>query len=201
MPVGTYTVMDGEGNPVGTEEFRCAPGPAGWRYFSNIETSVPKPHAETVDFVADERWRPVRLRVSTGSHHLDLTAEDERLVGERDGEALEITWKERLDLDYLSPAFNAVTANRLGRTAEIEVVFFDPVTCQPRLVNQRYERVGDEEVPTPVGRFAATRWQYTALGSGWSRPLWVAGDIVVSYRDVFELAAYEPGPRGPSPLP
>jgi hypothetical protein len=122
------------------------------------------------------------------------------LVGVRDGETLEIPWKHRLDLDYLSPSFNAVTASRLGRTADIEVVFFDPVTCEPRLVNQRYERTGEEEVATPVGRFAATRWQYTALGSGWSRPLWVAVDIVVSYQDVFELASYEPGPRGPFPL-
>ena len=31
MPVGRYTVMDGEGNRVGTEEFRCAPGLAGGR--------------------------------------------------------------------------------------------------------------------------------------------------------------------------
>jgi hypothetical protein len=127
-------------------------------------------------------------------------AEESRLVGVRDGEPAEIPWKERLDLDYLSPSFNAVTANRLGRTAEIEVVYFDPVTCQPRLVNQRYELFGEEGVATPVGRFAATRWQYTSLGSGWTRPLWVAGDVVVAFQDVFELATYESGPRGPFPL-
>jgi hypothetical protein len=200
VPVGTYTVMDGEGKPVGSEEFRCAPGPAGWRYFSTIETTVPEPHRETVDLVVDNRWLPVRLRVDTGSHHVDLTAEDARLVGVRDGEPLEIHWDRRLDLDYLSPSFNAVTANRLGRTAEIEVVFFDPVTCEPRLVDQRYELIGQEQVATPVGRFAAARWQYTALGSGWSRPIWVANDVVVAYQDVFELAAYEPGPQGPFPL-
>jgi hypothetical protein len=192
--------MDGKGNPVGTEEFRCAPGPAGWRYFASIETSVPEPHRETVDLVVDDRWLPVRLRIDTGSHRVDLAAEETRLFGTRDGEPLEIEWEGRLDLDYLSPSFNAVTANRLGRTEEIRVVYLDPVTCEPHMVGQRYERGEEEEVATPGGRFTATRWQYTGLDTGWTGPLWVAGDIVVSFRDVFELAAYDPGPRGPFPL-
>jgi hypothetical protein len=197
MPAGVYTVMDGKGNPVGTEEFRCAPGPAGWRYFASIETSDPEPHRETVDFVVDAGWLPVRLRIDTGSHGVDLTAEQDRLFGTRDGETLEIEWDRRLDLDYFSPSFNAVTANRLGRTEEIRVVYLDPVTCQPHVVQQRYELMGEEGVDTPVGRFAATRWQYTGLDTGWTGPLWVAGDIVVVFENVFELAAYDPGPRGP----
>jgi hypothetical protein len=193
--------MDGKGNPVGAEEFRCAPGPAGWRYFASIETSVPEPHRETVDFVVDDRWLPVRLRIDTGSHDVDLTAEEPRLIGTRDGEPLEIAWEGRLDLDYLSPSFNAVTANRLGRTEEIRVVYLDPVTCEPHVVPQRYELGDEEEVNTPVGRFRAARWRYTGLSTGWTGPLWVAGDIVVAFENVFELAAYEPGPRGPFPLP
>jgi hypothetical protein len=194
-------VMDGKGNPVGAEEFRCASGPAGWRYFASIETSVPEPHRETVDFVVDNSWLPVRLRIDTGSHDVNLTAEDIRLFGTRDGEPLEIEWEGRLDLDYFSPSFNAVTANRLGRTEEIRVVYLDPVTCEPHVVGQRYEREGEEEVATPVGRFRATRWQYTGLDTGWTGPLWVAGEIVVAFQNVFELASYEPGPRGPFPVP
>jgi hypothetical protein len=201
VPAGVYTVLDGKGSPVGREEFRCAPGPAGWRYFASIETSLPEPHRETVDFVVDDRWLPVRLRVDTGSHDVNLIAEETRLVGRRDGEPLEIEWDTRLDLDYLSPSFNAVTANRLGRTEEIRVVYLDPFTCEPHLVGQRYERGNEEEVTTPVGRFTATRWQYTGLDTGWTGSLWVAGDIVVAFQDVFELAAYDPGPRGPFPVP
>jgi hypothetical protein len=200
MPAGVYTVMDGKGNPVGAEEFRCAPGPAGWRYFASIETSDPEPHHETVDFVVDDRWLPVRLRIDTGSHHVDLTAEESRLVGTRDGEPLEIEWGTRLDLDYFSPCFNAATANRLGRTEEIRVVYLDPVTCEPHLVSQLYELLSVEEVTTPVGRFTATKWQYTGLDSGWTGPLWVSGDVVVSFPNVFEMAAYDPGPRGPFPI-
>jgi hypothetical protein len=200
VPAGVYTVMDGKGNPVGAEEFRCAPGPAGWRYFASIETSLPEPHRETVDFVVDDRWLPVRLRVDTGSHDVNLTAEETRLVGTRDGVPLEIAWETRLDLDYLSPSFNAVTANRLGRTEEIRVVYLDPFTCEPHLFGQRYELGDEEEVTTPVGRFTATRWQYTGLDTGWTGPLWVSGDIVVAFQGVFELAAYDPGPRGPFPI-
>ncbi|MGH2664020.1 MAG: hypothetical protein ACRDH8_14720 [Actinomycetota bacterium] len=222
MPTGRYTVMDGKGNPMGTEEFRCAPGPAGWRYFSTIETKVPQPHRETVDLVVDGEWRFVRVRVDTGDHDLVLGAGAQRWIGTRDGEPLELDPAD--DVDYLSPAFNAATANRLGesggfggvarpdqsgaditrradplRNWEIEVLYVEPFTLEPVRMGQRYELEGLEEVETPVGRFSAVRWTYTALPSGWSRPLWVAGDVVVAYEDVFELVAYDPGPRGPFP--
>lgn len=199
MPSGRYTVMDGSGNPVGTEEFRCAPGPAGWRYFATIETSVPEPHREMVDFVVDGDWRLVRLRIETGAHDLELAPHDDELLGTLDGEPLELPWGPEVEIDYLSPSFNAVTANRLGRTGEIDVVFLRPVTCEPIQVKQRYELIGPEIKDTPVGTFEAERWQYTSLGSGFTRPFWLAGDVVIAYEHVFELAAYEPG-TGVAPI-
>jgi hypothetical protein len=197
---GVYTVMDGKGNPVGTEEFRCAPGPAGWRYFAEVETSVPEPHREVVDLVVDRRWRPVRLRIDTGSHDLVIMVEDDRATVVRDGEPVDVAFGPDVELDYLSPCFNAVTANRLTGTAEIDVLYLEPVTCEPVRVRQRYELMGSEEVATPVGRFRSERWRYTALESGFSRPFWVAGDVVVAYEDVFELAEYDAGASGPFPL-
>lgn len=197
MPSGRYTVMDGDGNPVGTEDFRCAPGPMGWRYFSDIDTRVPDPHHEIVDLAVDAAWRPVRTRIDTGSHDILLTVEDGDLAGFRDRRPIAIPWGPEVELDYLSPAFNAVTANRLQRTAEIDVIFLEPVTCEPRRERQRYELRSEEDVETPVGRFAATRWRYTALSSGWSRDLWVAGDVVVAYEGLFALEWYEPGAGGP----
>ncbi len=83
--------------------------------------------------------------------------------------------------------------------ADIEVVYLEPVTCLPRRDRQRYELLGEEEIATPVGRFLAHRWRYTALRTGWTRSLWVAGDLVVSYEGLFELVAYEPGQSGPFP--
>lgn len=126
LPSGRYVVMDGAENPVGTEDFRCAPGPAGWRYVADIQT-------------------------------------------------------------------------RLGATAEIEVLFLSPVTLEPRVEPQRYEPLGEEEVETPVGAFRAVRWRSTALRTGFTRDLWVAGELVVRYADVFELVAYDPA-TGPVPL-
>ncbi|HZD79403.1 MAG TPA: hypothetical protein VE646_05125 [Actinomycetota bacterium] len=199
MAVGRYTVMDGSGNPVGTEEFRCAPGPMGWRYFSDVETSVPEPHHEVIDLTVDADWRPVRTRIQTGSHEIELSASTDRLSGFLDGLPVRFPWGLEHHLDYLSPAFNAATTNRLSATGDIDVVYLDPVTCEPRSVRQRYELLGSDEVATPVGRFAAVRWRYTAMSSGWSRDLWVAADVVVRYEDVFELAWYEPGASGPLP--
>src|SRR5687767_7815197 len=111
MPQGRYVVMDGNGNAVGTEDFRCAPGPAGWRYFSEISTGEPTPHLEVVDLVVDRTWRPVRVRITTGSHDLLLTIEGDALRGSLDGEIVTAPWGPEWHVDYLSPAFNAVTAN------------------------------------------------------------------------------------------
>ena len=46
MPQGNYTVLD-DGPPVGTESFRCAPGPMGWRSFSEID-GLYEPSAESL---------------------------------------------------------------------------------------------------------------------------------------------------------
>jgi hypothetical protein len=199
MPVGRYTVMDGEGHPVGTEEFRCAAGPAGWRYFSTIETVVPEPHREVVDLTVDAAWRPVRVRIDTDAHRLEAFVEGDRLQGRRDDEALDLPFGPNTEVDYFSPCFNAVTANRLGGSSDIQVVYLEPFTCRPIAERQRYDLEAEEDVETPVGRFAATRWRYTSLRTGWTAPLWAAGDVVVAFEGLFALADYEPGPRGPVP--
>jgi hypothetical protein len=200
MPAGRYAVLGDEGGHVGTEEFRCAAGPMGWRYFSDIQTSDPTPHAETFDLVVDTAWRPVRIRVATGEHNVMLEPHGGSLKGGRNGVTLELPWEPDRHLDYLTPATNLITTHRLTDTAEIDVVFLAPVTLEPTLVRQRYELRGYEETDTPVGRFAATRWKYTSLDSGWTSDLWVAGDVVVRYDRLFELEWYDPGASGPRVL-
>jgi len=201
VPAGRYVVMDGDGVAVGSEEFRCAPGPAGWRWYSEIETGDPEPHREVVDLAVDATWRPVRLRIDTGGHRLELTAAPDALRGSRDGVPLDVSWDPERHLDYLSPVFNAVTAMRLGSTTEIDVCYVEAITLEPRNERQRYELLGDGEVATPVGRFDARRWRYTSLSSGWTRELWIAGDVVVRYDGLFELERYDPGASGPRPSP
>jgi hypothetical protein len=200
MPAGTYAIVDPQGRRIGTESFRCAPGPAGWRYVSDIVTSDPTPHRETVDLVADAGWRPVRMRVATGDHELLLHSDGPRLVGHRDGDPLELDLGDGFELDYLSPAFNAVTARRLGTSAEFDVWYFEPVTVEPVAMRQRYEHRGDEIVETRAGRFGATRWGFASLGTGYVSEFWLAGDVVVRYEGLYELETYESGATGPRTL-
>ncbi|MGZ5301165.1 MAG: hypothetical protein ACXWEJ_04970 [Actinomycetota bacterium] len=201
MPAGRYAVFDDDGERVGTEEFRCAPGPMGWRYFSDIQTTDPTAHVETFDLVVDADWRPVRIRVDTGDHQILLEPHGGTLEGFHDRVAIELPWEPDRHIDYSTPATNLITTRRLTGTAEIDVVFLTPVTLEPTLERQRYELKGDEDVDTPVGRFAATRWGYTSLDSGWTSDLWVAGDVVVRYDRLFELEWYEAGASGPQPVP
>ena len=105
-----------------------------------------------------------------------------------------------MHLDYFTPATNLITTKRLDDTAEIDVVFLAPVTMEPSRERQRYEFGGPDEVETPSGRFSATRWTFTALDSGWTAELWVAGDVVVAYDRLFELTEYEAGASGAHPL-
>jgi len=197
MPAGRYSILDDYGRPRGTEKFRSAPGPMGWRYFSDVQIETKEPHHEIVDLAVDSFWRPVRTRIETGSHSILLIAEGDRLTGFRDGRPVAIPWGPDTELDYASPAYNVVTANRLRGSAEFDVVFLEPVTCEPVLERQRYELVGEEEVETTVGRFGATRWRFTALAAGFTAGMWIAGDVLVRYEGLYELEWYEPGATGP----
>lgn len=200
MPQGRYTVLGDDGDPVGTEDFRCAPGPMGWRYVSEISLDEHGGHHAVVDITVDVSWRIVRVRIETPVHRLILEPDGAKLVGEHNGGPLELIWGPDDHLDYLTPATNLITCHRLDASHEIDVVFVDPFSLEPRRERQRYEQLGPDEVDTPVGRFAADRWRYTALGSGWASLLWVAGDIVVRYDGIFELVGYEPGATGPRPV-
>ena len=197
MPAGRYAVLGDDGARVGTEEFRCAPGPMGWRYFSDIQTTDPAPHVETIDVVVDGDWRPVRLRIDTGRARHPAGAARRRAHGRPDGVAIELPWEPDRHLDYFTPATNLITTRRLTDTTEIDVVYLAPVTLEPTLERQRYELIGDEEVETPVGRFAATRWRSRRSPTA-GRPIcgW-PDDVVVRYDRLFELEWYEPGASGP----
>jgi len=200
VPAGRYAVLGDDGVRVGTEEFRCAPGPMGWRYFSDIQTTDPTRHVETFDVVVDADWRPVRIRVDTGEHQILLEPHGDALTGLRDGVSIDLPWEPGHHLDYFTPATNLITTRRLRETAEIDVVYLAPVTLEPTLERQRYELHGGEEVDTPVGRFASTHWRYTSLPDGWTSDLWVANDVVVRYDRLFTLEWYDPGASGPRVL-
>lgn len=202
VPYGRYTVFDDDGRAIGMEEFRCAPGPVGWRYFSQIRTSDPTPHEETFDAAVNADWRLARVRIATGEHEtlLQPNADGAILTGYRDGRFVEIAFGDEVHVGYATPATSAITVRRLGAPAEIDVVYLEPATLEPSRRRHRYEPLGDERVATPVGAFDARRWRFSALDTGWTADLWVAGDIVVRFEGLFELAELDPGASGPRPV-
>ena len=188
MPSGLYRLSDG-----GTEQFRCAPGPMGWRYFSTVQDAR---GATNVDLSVDAGWRPVRVRIQTPQHHLLLTARGSIL----DDEPLDVTFDpETQTVDFPSPCFPLATVRRVGASDEIGVISLDPETLQPSTEQHRYETGDDEEIATPVGRFVARAYRHIAPRPHFSRALWIAGDVVIA-GDGLELAAYDPGGQGPRPL-
>jgi hypothetical protein len=197
MPLGRYAVLGDDREPVGSETFRCAPGPMGWRYVSEIETVDPTPHRETVDVAVDDQQRIARVHIDTGDHRIHLAPQKDVLAGTRDGAPIEAPWGPQMHLDYFTPVTNAITSRRLPDAREIEVVNLQPVTLEPGIVRQRYEPLGSEDVDTPVGRFRANRWRFT--WDDYHADIWVAGDVVVAYEGLFDLIHYEPGTTGAVP--
>ena len=193
MPSGLYRLFDDDGELIGTEQFRAAPGPMGWRYFSTVQHGS---GTTNVDLSVDSQWRPVRVRIQTPSHHLLLSLGG-TLLDER---PLDVSFdQETMTIDYPSPCFTLATARRLGGPAEIDAVSLDPETLLPTHEQHRYEAGDEEEVSTPVGRFRARAWRHAAPRPRFSRALWIAGDVVVA-GDGIELSAYDPGGQGPRPL-
>src|SRR5436190_7481503 len=198
MPAGRYTLLNDRGGPAGTESFRSAPGPAGWRYVGEFDSTEPVRHG-TVDVVAGADWGIVRIRVDLGEHSLLLETRNGALVGERDGSLLEINFAPEFDVDYLTTATKVTAARRLGGSGELTVAYIDPITLVPEPLRQRYTLLSSvDDVRTPVGLFRAERWRYEDE-SGFSADLWLAGDTVVAYEGLFELETYDPGATGARP--
>jgi len=196
MPSGLYRLFDETGASTGTEQFRCAPGPMGWRYFSTVQDAR---GVTNVDLSVDAAWRPVRVRIQTPEHHVLVSARAGSLTGVLDDEHLDVAFDQAtMAVDYPSPCFSLATARRLGETSEMDALSFDPETLQPLSEHHRFEAGEEEEIATPVGRFAARAWRHIAPRPRFSRALWIAGDVVVA-GDGLELAAYDPGGRGPIP--
>ncbi|HJT37572.1 MAG TPA: hypothetical protein VJ818_04035 [Actinomycetota bacterium] len=177
-----------------TEQFRCAPGPMGWRYFSQVRSDA---GVTNVDLSVDAAWRPVRVRIQTPVHHLLLSARGPSVL---DDEQLDVTFDpETTTIDFPSPCFPLATARRLGGTGEIVAIAIDIETLRHSSERHRFEAGDEQEIATPAGRFVARAWRHVAARPGFSRALWIAGDVVVA-ADGLELAAYDPGGRGPRPV-
>ena len=166
----------------------------GWRYFSQVRSDA---GVTNVDLSVDAAWRPVRVRIQTPVHHLLLSARGPSVL---DDEQLDVTFDpETTTIDFPSPCFPLATARRLGGTGEIVAIAIDIETLRHSSERHRFEAGDEQEIATPAGRFVARAWRHVAARPGFSRALWIAGDVVVA-ADGLELAAYDPGGRGPRPV-
>jgi hypothetical protein len=75
VATGEYLLSDPhDGTPLAVERFRCAPGPAGWRYVATQHipgtAHLPGTGNESVigriDLTVDARWRQLRVEVAAG---------------------------------------------------------------------------------------------------------------------------------------
>lgn len=197
MPSGLYRLFDESGALLGTEQFRCAPGPMGWRYFSTVQDDR---GVTNVDLSVDASWRPVRVRIQTPQHHLLVSARAGQFVGILDDEHLDMPFDQTtMTVDYPSPCFPLATIRRIAETAEIDALSFDPEALRAHPEHHRYEAGEAEDVTTPVGRFAARAWRHIAPRPRFSRALWIAGDVIVA-GDGLTLMAYDSGGRGPAAM-
>ncbi len=194
-PAGRYTILDADGSPAGSEDFRSAPGPAGWRYFATVAAAG---GPALVDLAVDAAWRPVRVRIESEAGRTLLNASPQGhlrgVLGDAPGE---VPLGERL-LHYPSPGFLVAIMRAPDRGTSLDVTALDPDTW--RLAEERWavERSDDEALDTPVGRFVAERW--TIETRSWRRVVWLAGDMVAAEEGRLELADFEPGPAGPRPM-
>lgn len=181
------------GASLGHERFRSAPGPAGWRSFSTLETMT---GTIRVDLAVDARWRPVRARLESDEHHLILVRRDDAFIALHDDtEELRFPRDDRTVVWFPSSS-SFVALARGAEPGNVPLLRIDPATLEPALGTGDVERLGDDVVETAAGRFAAEGWRDPD-----GRRFWVAGDVLVRAEGTHELTMYEALSSGPAPLP
>lgn len=170
MPRGTYLHLSSGVS----EDFQCAPGPAGWRYV-----------APGVDLTVDSRWRPARLQLTTPSWTLrGGTAGREVLWvrGDREHSA------EALGFLGDSPAFLVAVARSLnldpGASATLPLVRVTGASLAAHTVTQRWTLLCVDSHETDLGPLPVETWQATDLDTAETTEFHLAGDVLLSAPDV-----------------
>jgi hypothetical protein len=69
VATGEYLLSDPhDGTPLAVERFRCAPGPAGWRYVAtrHLPGTGGSGVIGRIDLTVDARWRQLRVEIAAG---------------------------------------------------------------------------------------------------------------------------------------
>ena len=193
MPRGTYLVAGR------SEAFSCAPGPAGWRYVSDV-----------LDLACDDTFGCVRFEVRAGN----VWARGGRKTLD-DGQRV-LAWecsaepdRERVApvtaLDGQSPGFlvallRAVAAPGASAVQRVvPVVRFDEPVLAGLGGRRVVARVGAERHDAPHGKLLVEQWHVDDPDDGTRRIVHLAGDVVLAAEGggaLVELAALESPPTG-----
>ena len=169
MPSGSYLLSDHDG-PYAVESFRCAAGPAGWRYVATRTDPDGRPLLG-LDLAVDDRWRAVRLVLAVGGAELRGG-----VVGP------EAVWRRGADEHATpaagftgdSPAFAVATARLLalavGGTARLRLVRLS-AALGALTVDEGWGRTADEQ--------GAERYEAADLATGGRRVVHLVDDVVV----------------------
>jgi hypothetical protein len=191
MPRGRYSFHDTHDDaPLGDEHFHCATGPTGWRYTARTTTPDGTDHG-SVDLTVDDRGRPIRLELRAGPWQVrgaaldgvtwvrTGTSPDPAEGHAREGNAPAHAFT------GASPAFLVATA-RLLRLApgspatRVRLVALTSPVLAPRTVDQSWALVDRTAHPTDNAPLIVDEYQVTALDTGESYAVHLAGDVVLA---------------------
>jgi hypothetical protein len=195
VPRGTYHHLDPDGSLVGVEVFSCAPGPSGWRYVSQVYLPGGEP-AGRVDVTVDDRWRQVRVSVSSGAFDLRGGVAGPDVVWVRDGGPEQA--ERAAGFTGRSPAFLVTTARLLGLSPEdrrrVRLVGITEPACVALPVDEGWALVDVTAHDTDTGPLRVERYEVADLATAERRVVHLAGDVVLE-APALELAELESPPN------
>jgi hypothetical protein len=188
LPRGTYHHLDPGGSVAGVEVFSCAPGPAGWRYVSQVYTPSHDPLGR-VDVTVDDRWRQVRVQVTSGSWSLrgGLAGPDAVWVRAPSASAPSPDDVEQtapaVGFTGRSPAFAVATARLLGLglldRRRVRLVGITEPACVALPVDEGWALVDVDSHDTDSGPLRVERYEVADLATAERRVVHLAGDVVL----------------------
>jgi hypothetical protein len=188
VPGGRYLVG---GQP---ETFRCAAGPAGWRYTGSRTGDAAGLTVHT-DLTVDSTGRQRRVELRRGEHLLrgGLAGAGE-LRWVRDGRE---SVARAAGFAGDSPGFLVAAARLLrlepGQSRRLRLVLASGPALATRTVDVRWSCLEQAEQGTDLGPLRLTRYQVVPLDTGEPRTVYLAGDVVVA-ADGVELAELDAPP-------